>query len=102
MGQRFSHLAPTALPAATPHNLAFTIPIAVLAIWLCGCAAILLTWWANWRRISTVIRNASPIKQGTELNALRRIEAVAGILKPLHLLSSNASLEPGVFGIANP
>ncbi len=102
VSQPFSHLAPAAPPAATSHNLAYAIPIAILAIWLCGFAAILLTWWANWRRISMVIRNASPIRQGPELDALRRIESLAGVAKPLRILSSSASLEPGILGIANP
>lgn len=102
VSQPFSHLAPASPPAATYHNLAHAIPIAILTIWLCGCAAILITWWANWRRISTVIRNASPIQQGPELDALRRLEAATRITNPLPFLSSNASLEPGVFGIAKP
>ena len=102
VSQPFSRLAAGTPPALASHSLASAVPILLFAIWLCGCAAILLTWWISWRRIAVAIREASPVRQGAELNALRRLEAVAGITRPVALVLSNASLEPGVFGIVRP
>ncbi|HEY6392831.1 MAG TPA: M56 and DUF3738 domain-containing protein, partial [Bryobacteraceae bacterium] len=40
--------------------------------------------------------------EGREFEALRRLERIGGIRKPVELLSSTSSLEPGIFGILRP
>src|ERR1700722_7239594 len=45
MSEPFEHLAPQAPLSFASHNLAALAPIILFAIWVCGCAAILLTWW---------------------------------------------------------
>jgi bla regulator protein BlaR1 len=102
VSQPFSHLAAGTPTAAASHSIASAVPIGLFAIWLCGCAAILLTWWTCWRRVAAAVREASPIEQGPALDALRRLEVIVGITKPVALVSSSTSLEPGVFGIARP
>jgi bla regulator protein blaR1 len=102
MTQPFSRLAAATPPAAASHSMVYALPFLFLAVWLCGCAAILFTWWTCWRRVALAIRKASPVTQGPELDALRRLEAAAGITKPVAFLASDTSLEPGVFGIARP
>ena len=62
----------------------------------------LLLWIMRWRRISAVMKSATPLNDGREVGALRRMEHIAGIRKPIELLLSQASLEPGIFGIARP
>ncbi len=102
MSQPFSRLAAGTPPIVVSHSVASMVPILLFAIWLCGCAAILLTWWTCWRRVAAAVREASPIEQGPALDALRRLEVIVGITKPVALVSSSTSLEPGVFGIARP
>ncbi len=102
MSQPFSRLAAEMPPAAVSHSTASTVPILLFAIWLCGCFVILLTWWTRWRHVAVAVREASPVLQGPELDALRRLEAITGITKPVALVSSSTSLEPGVFGVVNP
>ena len=102
MSQPFSRLAAGTPPAVVSHSMASVVPILLFVIWLCGCAAVLLTWWTCWRRVALAVREASPVQQGPELDALRRLEVVVGITKPVALVSSGTSLEPGVFGIVNP
>jgi bla regulator protein blaR1 len=102
VSQPFSRFAAGTSPLVASHNMASAVPAFLFAIWLCGCAAILLTWWARWRRVMVTIREASPIRQGPELDALRCLEAMAGITTPVALVSSDASFEPGVFGIVSP
>ncbi len=100
--QPFARVAATAPPAVVSHGIAWVVPLFLFAIWLCGCAVILLTWWKGWRRVAAVVRAASPVESGPALQALRRLEAAAGIPRPVALVSSNTALEPGVFGIFTP
>ncbi|HEY6392936.1 MAG TPA: M56 family metallopeptidase, partial [Bryobacteraceae bacterium] len=81
--------------AATADSLT---PI-VLAVWFCGCAVVLFRWWWRWRGIGATVRASPPLREGREFEALRRLERIGGIRKPVELLSSTSSLEPGIFGI---
>ena len=78
------------------------LPAILVAAWFCGFAVVLLLWYARWRRISAALREAIPLREGREVEALRRAERVAGIRKRIELLSSPSSLEPGIFGIVTP
>jgi len=93
-----SQSAPSAIFASLLHLL----PPILVAAWLSGFAVVLLVWWARWRRISAAVRAAAPLREGREVEALRRIEVPAGIRTPIAIKLSRASLEPGIFGIARP
>jgi uncharacterized protein (TIGR03435 family) len=94
------------LPAAglptVSRTVVHALPLGLLAIWLTGFVLILAAWRRRWRHIAAVVRTASPVVCGRELDTLRRLETIGGIAKPVALVSSPASLEPGVFGIAKP
>ena len=78
------------------------LPQILVAAWLCGLVVVFLVWLVRWRRISTIMSEAEPLFHGRELEALRRLESIAGLKKPLPLLKSRASLEPGIFGVFRP
>src|SRR6266566_706856 len=60
----------TVLPRATPL-------VAILfAVWLSGFLLILFVWFARWRRISATVRKAVPLREGREVEVLRRMMAV--------------------------
>jgi len=86
----------TVLPRATP-----LVPI-LFAVWLSGFLLILFVWFARWRRISATVRKAVPLREGREVEVLRRMMAVGGVRKRIEILLACASLEPGIFGIARP
>jgi uncharacterized protein (TIGR03435 family) len=91
--------------AAAPASSSLVAPalLAILvSVWFCGCAAILLRWWAQWRRIAATVRAALPIEGAPEVDALRRLERIVGVRRPLTLVTSATSFEPGVFGILRP
>jgi uncharacterized protein (TIGR03435 family) len=48
------------------------------------------------------MRQAVPLREGREVEALRRLERLGEIRKPLELLLSPVTLEPGIFGIVKP
>src|SRR5262249_41984575 len=46
------------------------------------------------------IQGAMPLREGREVEALRRLERLHRMPRPTEILSSRTSLEPGIFGIA--
>lgn len=97
--------APPLLHAsASPFIAPSLLPLlpVLIALWLCGFLAVLLVWSARWWRISAAKRAAQPLADGREVGALRRVERMGGVQKPIELLLSRSSLEPGIFGIARP
>jgi bla regulator protein blaR1 len=79
-----------------------SVPTLLAAVWLCGFGMVLSTWFSSWRRISAAMREAVPLHEGREVQALRRIERIAGICRPIAMARSAGCLEPGIFGILAP
>jgi bla regulator protein BlaR1 len=71
-------------------------------IWLAGFVTVLGIWWSRWWRAIRAIRDAVPMSDGREVNALRRREQLTQISRPIPLWLSQSSTEPGVFGIMQP
>jgi uncharacterized protein (TIGR03435 family) len=88
--------------SATFPNLEQLIPAILVAAWFCGFVVVLSVWYGRWRRASAAMREAVPLREGREVETLRRLERLGGIRKPIELLLSPANLEPGVFGIVRP
>lgn len=82
-------------------SLTTGLPV-LLVVWFCGFLAVLLVWYARWRKISSAIRDAVPVREGREFTALRRLEHSGGIRKRIAMFLSSASLEPGIFGVLRP
>ena len=96
IGPVFAPVITASVVAPVKSNLSSLIPVLVLAIWFCGCAAVLVVWLLRWRRVSGIIRAAEPLTEGREVETLRRLRT------PIQIVSSNAALEPGVLGIWRP
>jgi bla regulator protein blaR1 len=90
-------VAPSA--SASSYHL---FPLILAAIWLRGVVAVLGMWAVRWRRVRRVCRVATPLWEGREVEALRRVERREGVRKSMRMLLSRASLEPAVFGVARP
>ena len=119
-----SHLARIPIPAGTKTWLVFVLipvsqpfaqaaasdasgqshflPTLLAAAWLCGSGAVLATWYVRWRSICAAIRNAEPLRTGREVAALRRMERLLRVRRPIAIVSSPAFMEPGIFGIVSP
>jgi len=91
-----------AIPSATFSNLAHLLPALLSAAWLLGvrdCSSRVV------RALAADVRSgagSSPLREGREVEALRRLERVTGIRNQIGMLLSRASFEPGIFGIARP
>jgi bla regulator protein BlaR1 len=90
-----------ATPLTASANLPHLLP-ALLPIWLCGFLVVGFVWSVRWRRISTSIQGAAPLREGREVEALRRRERLERMPKPTEVFLSQTSLEPGIFGIVSP
>jgi bla regulator protein blaR1 len=106
VGQPFSQISDVSPPArAISRSFAAMLPALLTAVWLVGCLAMFLTWAARWRRVAAMVRNASVVEEGRVLATLRALESQshrAMPMRPLPLLSSDDSMEPGVFGVLRP
>jgi bla regulator protein BlaR1 len=106
--QPFAKLSMPVVSRVTPQNPAILSTLthflpAILAMgWLCGFVLVVFVWGVRWRRISIAIREAVPLTEGREVEALRQLERMRGIRNAIPILLSRASFEPGVFGIARP
>jgi bla regulator protein BlaR1 len=76
-------------PTALAHHVSL-MPAVLLAIWTCGFAAVVFSWWRRWRRIHDAVRIGSPL------------DLEVAFQTDVPMLSSPAMLEPGVFGIFRP
>jgi bla regulator protein BlaR1 len=89
-------------PSAVSPNLLHLVPALFIAAWFCGFLVVLSFWYTRWRRISAATREAAPLRDGREVEALRRLEQVGGLPPRIDMLLSRTPLEPGIFGIARP
>jgi len=108
VSQPFTGPAMPVLPQAALRDfgvmpsLPHLLPTILTGVWLCGFALVLFVWLTRWRRIWLAIQEGLPLREGREVEALRRLERMAGIRKPIQMFLSRASLEPGIFGINRP
>jgi beta-lactamase regulating signal transducer with metallopeptidase domain len=56
----------------------------------------------GWRTVFRALREAVPLQEGREVEALRRMERVGGVRRRIEMFLCAASLEPGIFGIGHP
>jgi bla regulator protein BlaR1 len=92
----------TSTSSMASASLLHLLPGVLATAWLCGFAAVLFTWCVRWRRVSAARREAAPLLEGREVQALRRQERIAGMRTPIEIVLSGSSLEPGIFGVTRP
>ena len=104
IAQPFSQVAwqgPLFTAAASPQT-AVSLESWLLVLWAIGAGVLSAVWFARWRRIARIVSNGSVIETGREVELLRALERRAGRGQSLTLVSSESSLEPGVFGLLRP
>jgi bla regulator protein blaR1 len=78
------------------------LPGILASLWLSGFVTVIVLTWLRWRRVTAAVRDAQPMSHGREVDALRNLEAIAGLRKQITFCISSSSLEPGIFGIIRP
>jgi bla regulator protein BlaR1 len=93
---------PSIPQAPAPVSRLHLLPPIIVAAWLAGIVVILLVWATGWIRVLLMVRRAVPLREGPEVEALRRLESSFGIRKPIRLVLSRNWMEPGIFGTLRP
>jgi bla regulator protein blaR1 len=98
VSQPFTHptvsipkLTASAVSAGPLHLL----PPLLTAAWLCGFAVVLFVWGLRWRRVSAAMRDAAPLQEGREVEALRRLQHVGGVQRRIEIVVARTSLNRG-------
>ncbi len=106
VSQPFTQPTIQVVPPAAPLTAFLTqihlLPMLLTAVWLCGFVVVLSVWSVRWWQVSTVARNALIIREGREVEVLRRLERIAGRRHLIEIRWSRTSFEPGIFGMARP
>src|SRR5262249_45261162 len=88
--------------AARPGRLGDWVPGVVLVLWISGSGELILRWFRKWWRMRAVARQATPLSGGREFDILNEFAQKIGQRKSIAMVSSEASIEPSVFGVLNP
>jgi beta-lactamase regulating signal transducer with metallopeptidase domain len=75
-----------------------SLPLLLVAVWLCGVMVVLTVSWRRWRQVSAAIRLSAPKDVGREATVLRRLDGQ----RRVELRLSEGPMEPGIFGIFRP
>jgi uncharacterized protein (TIGR03435 family) len=96
---------PIAIPVAQPtasHVPIRILPLILAAVWLAGFTTMMSFWCVQWWRIFRLVWSAKPLIEGREADLLRKAERLARLPRPVPLLRSGNSMEPGVVGFFRP
>jgi bla regulator protein BlaR1 len=74
----------------------------VSGVWAAGFCIVVGTWIIRRWRLATALRTARPAMECLEASILRKQQAQANMRRPIRLSISDASFEPGIFGILCP
>jgi bla regulator protein blaR1 len=88
--------------ASHSQNLGVMLPTILAAIWICGVGVVFAVWSIRWLRISRMVREALPLSEGREMEALFRVQNASKTDTSVRLLLVRDMLEPGLFGIRHP
>jgi bla regulator protein blaR1 len=75
---------PFTRPSISARAAARRLPV-LFSVWIAGFLGIACSWWVRWRRMRATVRAGLPLLE-----------------LPLKALSTDALLEPGIFGIFRP
>jgi bla regulator protein BlaR1 len=74
----------------------------LLVVWLVGTLAVMAVWIVRWYRISAIAKRATPMREGIESGIVARLQAGDMSARRIEIVSTTASIEPGIFGIVRP
>ena len=87
--------------ARAPGSVTASLPLVVTTVWFLGALTVLAAWFVRWLRVRASVGQARPLTGGREVESMHRLASRLGV-RPLPMVASATSLEPGVFGILRP
>ncbi len=83
------------------HPATYYLPL-LLVVWLVGTLIVLAVWLARWYRISAIAKRATPLHEGPEAAIVARLQRDEVAREKVGIVSTAATIEPGIFGIFRP
>jgi bla regulator protein BlaR1 len=87
--------------AATGNSLAHYLPL-LLIVWLVGSLVVLFVWFGRWHRISAIAKSGTSLCEGTAAATVARLQENDAVHEKVSVVSTAATIEPGIFGIFRP
>ena len=78
------------------------ISMSMAALWMTGTCLVLFRLFAQWRELAIHARQSPSLASGVVHDTLRRVECAERISRPMAIVESERSMEPGVIGIWKP
>jgi uncharacterized protein (TIGR03435 family) len=102
ISEPFSQTPLTARQPSQPGGVSLfsALRAVVIPVWAGGAMIFALVWLTRWARVLRLRRRAVPAS-GREIELLARVASRYG-LRPLPMLITDTSLEPGIFGMVRP
>ncbi len=89
-------------PATTAgHPATHYLPL-LLLVWLIGTIVVLAVWIARWCRVSAIAKSATPLHEGPEATIVAQLQDGDAPHDKVEIVSTGATIEPGIFGIFRP
>lgn len=89
-------------PATTAVNPATHYLPLLLIVWLLGSLAVLLVWFVRWQRISAIAKSGIPLQEGPAATFVAQLQENNAAHDKVAIVSTSATIEPGIFGIFRP
>ncbi|HEY6347648.1 MAG TPA: M56 family metallopeptidase [Bryobacteraceae bacterium] len=86
-------------PNPTPNQLPTR---AVVAIWLVGVAAVVVSRLVRMRRVREILSMARRLEDGREIEAIERAKSRRGLARKVRCATTESVIEPGIHGIFRP
>jgi bla regulator protein BlaR1 len=75
----------------------------LLRVWVLGTLTALAVWLVRWHRISAIAKGATALREGVEAEIVGRLQGPGlSRRRKVEIVLTNASVEPGIFGITRP
>src|SRR5262249_25837751 len=103
IGQPFDAQTVTSFVRSSPTPSAVNpvthyLPL-LLLVWLLGSLAVLFVWLVRWRRIATIAKNGNALEEGPAAAIVAQLQEGDATRDKVAIVSTNATIEPGIFGI---
>ena len=102
IGQPFAASSGTAVHQPAPAASTLSLLPLLLIVWLAGTLVVFAVWLVQWYRVSAIAKRGTALREGVEAEVVTRLQAGASSRPKVEIVSTEASIEPGIFGIVQP
>jgi uncharacterized protein (TIGR03435 family) len=77
-------------------------PVALIGIWLLGIVFVAAVSWRRSRQVAAIASEATRLLEGPEVEIMERVSRGLRFKRPIPILESTVTVEPGLFRIFDP